>query len=103
MFVKFKDGTTMECANPTEQKLFKNGAAAGWLCALTISEAVSSSEFDTVMTPDNVSELAFCDNAGEELFGIDGYSKITSAVVRHNGSSGSTEIQLMKGAPCHAG
>lgn len=97
MFVKFKDGTTKNCSNPTEQKLFKGGEAAGWLCSFVMSGTMNSSDVDSVLTADNISSLEFCNDDGNKLFAIDGYTKVTSAVVRYAENSGSVEIQLTKG------
>ena len=97
MLVKFKDGTKLKCTCPAEQKIFKNGEAAGWLCAFTLSGVISSSEIDTLVTPDNISELVFCDGNEKELFSIGGYAKVSSVVVRYSETSGSAEIQLSKG------
>lgn len=97
MRVKFKDGTLKNCSNPTEQKLFKSGEAAGWLCAFVVSDTMNSSEVDAVVTPDNISALEFCNDDGSKLFDISGYTKVTSAVVRYAETSGSVEIQLTKG------
>lgn len=97
MQVKFKDGTIKKCSNPTEQKIFRNGAATGWLCAFQISEVMTSTDVDAVLTDDNISELTFCSDKAEELFAISGYTKVTSAVVRHAENDGTVEIQLTKG------
>ncbi len=97
MQVKFKDGTIKKCSNPTEQKIFRNGAATGWLCSFQIPEAMTSSEVDAVLTEENISALTFCNDAAEDLFTISGYDKLTSAVVRHAENDGTVEIQLTKG------
>lgn len=97
MRVKFKDGTEKNCSNPTEQKIFKNGEAAGWVCSLIIADKMSSTDVDSVLEVENIKELTFCNDESVTLFSIIGYSKVTSAVVRHNESMGSIEIQLTKG------
>lgn len=97
MQVKFKDGTIKNCSNPTEQKIFRSGAATGWLCSFQISEVMTSTDVDAVLTDDNISELTFCNEKAEELFAISGYTKVTSAVVRHAEKDGTVEIQLIKG------
>ena len=97
MRVKFKDGTEKRCSNPVEQKLFRNGEAAGWLCSVNLSETVNSTELDAILTVDNISELMFCDDGSAELFSVNGYGKITSAVIRHSEDGGRVEIQLSKG------
>ena len=97
MLVKFKDGTERECANPTEQKIFKSGGAAGWMCALAITQDMASEEADAVITPENVSELTFCSDGGDTLFTLTGYDKITSTVIRHSAGSATVEVQMLKG------
>lgn len=97
MVIKFKDGTTKNCSNPIEQKIFKSGEAAGWLCGFVITETMSSSDVDTVLTADNISSLDFCTSEGVKLLDVIGYSKVTSAVIRYNELSCSVEIQLTKG------
>lgn len=97
MLVKFKNETVKSCSNPTEQKLFKSGVAAGWLCAFVLSENASSTEIDELLTTDNVSELIFMNDNKETLFTISGYEKVTSTVIRYNEPTGTVEIQLTKG------
>lgn len=97
MQVKFKDDTIKKCSNPTEQKIFRNGAATGWLCAFQISENMNSTDVDAILTDENISELTFCKENNEELFTICGYTKVTSAVIRHAENDGIVEIQLTKG------
>ena len=97
MLLIFKDGTKLSCSNPTEQKIFKNGEDAGWLCAVTVSGDLNSSKVDTLLTPENISTLAFCSDEGKELFNIDGYNKVSSVVIRRSEALGSAEIQLSKG------
>lgn len=97
MVVKFKNGTELGCSNPVEQKIFKSGKAAGWLCALTLSGDISSADVDAVLTPDNISHLTFSID-DEELFSIAGYSKVTSVVLRHTGSTVSVEAQIIRGS-----
>ena len=63
MFVKFKNGAKKKCTNPIEQKLFRSGNAAGWLCSFSISETVTSTELDELLTAENLVYLT--DNCGE--------------------------------------
>ncbi len=98
MNVTFKDGKSKACTSPIEQKLFRNGAPAGWICSFKLSEVVTSSEIDATLTDDNISKMTFSDDNGSELFVIDGYTKVSSAVIRYSTDNGSiTEIQLSKG------
>ena len=97
MYVKFKNGVEKVCSNPTEQKIFKGGVAAGWICAVVISDTASTSaEIDDLLTIDNISQLTFLNDESAELFTINGYSKVTSAVIRHSENNGTIEIQLQK-------
>lgn len=97
MRIRFKNGTEKKCLSPTEQKLFKSGNAAGWLCSFTLNETVTSTELDEILTGDNVSELIFCDDDSETLFAFNGYTKVTSAVIRYGADGSKVEIQLSKG------
>ena len=97
MQVKFKDGTIKNCSNPTEQKIFRSGAATGWLCAFQISEPMTSTDVDAALTDENISELTFYNDKAEEIFVISGYTKTSSVVVRHAEKDGTVEIQLTKG------
>ncbi len=97
MLVKFKNGTEKKCSNPIEQKLFRSGVAAGWLCSFSLSETVTSTELDELLTEENVSELTFCNDDAEALFTINEYAKVTSAIIRYNKDENKAEIQLSKG------
>lgn len=97
MLVKFKNGTEKKCSNPIEQKLFRSGVAAGWLCSFSLSEIVTSTELDALLTEENVSELTFCNDNSEALFTINEYTKVTSAVIRYTEDGSKVEIQLSKG------
>lgn len=97
MKVKFKDGITRGCTNPTEQKQFRNGEAIGWGCAFAILGNLTSSQVDEMATSDNFSVMTFISDEGNELFVIEGYNRLVSAVVRHAEQNGSVELQLSKG------
>ena len=97
MLVKFKNGTEKKCSSPIEQKLFRNGVAAGWLCSFSLSETVTSTELDVLLTEENVSELTFCNDNSEALFTINEYSKVTSAIIRYAERENKIEIQISKG------
>lgn len=96
MKIKFKNGSIYECTNPVEQKIFKNGESAGWICSLGFTQTMNSGEVDALLTLENISQMAFLDDEDTELFNIDGYSKITSAIIRHGDEMGSVNIQLAK-------
>lgn len=97
MLVKFKNGTEKKCTNPIEQKVFRSGVAAGWLCTFNLSETTTSTELDALLTEENVSELTFCNDVSEELFTISDYTKITSAIIRYTEEGSKVEMQLSKG------
>lgn len=103
MKVKFKNGETKNCTTPTEQKLFRDGVAAGWLLSFSIKEGdLTSDSLDSILTPENVSSLIFINtdenSEDKELCTLVGYSKITSAVIRHgvNSSDIRADIQIVK-------
>lgn len=97
MIVKFKNDVTKECTNPIEQKLFKNGVPVGWICSFSFNENTSSIELDEILNPENITELLFLNSENKVLFSLNGYSNITSVVVRHAETDGSVEIQMTKG------
>lgn len=97
MLVKFKNGTKKKCTNPIEQKLFRSGNAAGWLCSFSISETVTSTELDALLTSENIITLIFCNDNSEELFTINEYNKVTSAVIRYTEDESVVEVQFSKG------
>ena len=97
MRIKFKNGTEKNCTNLTEQKLFKAGAAVGWLCSFCISESVSSAELDELLSEDNISALSFSKDNSIEKFTASGYTKVSSAVIRYSDNGIVAEIQLSKG------
>ena len=100
MKVKFKDGTIKSCNAPTEQKVFKSGVPAGWILLLNLVGSTTSAEIDTLLTDENIAELAFMsDNEETTLFTITGYDKVSSSTIRYAEDASSTrlEIQLTKG------
>ena len=97
MFVKFKNGAKKKCTNPIEQKLFRSGNAAGWLCSFSISETVTSTELDELLTAENISKLTFCNDNSEEIFAINEYNKVASAVIRYTEDNSTVEVQFSKG------
>jgi hypothetical protein len=96
MYVKLKNGTTVNCSNPIEQKIFKGGTDAGWICSLSLTSRLNSNEIDELVTADNMSEMTFFNDDGETIVTLSGYSKLTSAVIRHSDINGSVDIQLTK-------
>lgn len=107
MKVRFKDGVIKDCTSPVEHKLFKtlNGitTGVGWALSLQLTGSTTSTELDSIITPDNVSTLEFVkeDENGEivTLFSLSGYEKITSSTIRHSEDTMNThvEIQMTKG------
>lgn len=103
MKVKFKDGTIRRCSSPIEQKVFRGGESAGWILMLKLLGETTSSELDSILTPENITELEFFTateyGTGEALFTLSGYEKITSSSIRYaeDIASTTTEIQLTKG------
>ncbi len=97
MRIRLKNGTEKSCTNPVEQKVFRAGAAAGWLCSFGFKENITSTELDEILTDDNISELTFCNDASEELFTITGYTKVTSTVIRYSEAATEIEVQFSKG------
>ena len=97
MTIQFKNGTTKKCTSLAEQKLFRGGEPVGWLCSIVVSDAAcTSDELDELLTPDNVSALTFFNTDAYKLFEINGYSKVSSAVIRYSENNGAVEIQLQK-------
>ena len=99
MNVKFKNDTrTFECTEPLEQKLFKAGTAAGWLVTFSIYGDINSTELDGLITSEGISELTFtANNSGSTMeFILEGYSKVTSCVIRHKENMSVSELQLTK-------
>ncbi len=103
MKVKFKDGTVKNCTAPTEQKVFRAGGAAGWILMFAIIADMTSSEVDSLINAENISDLVFIaeDENGFEtnVFSISDYDKISSAIIRYADDKAKTrvEIQLTKG------
>ena len=99
MKVKFKNETIKVCTQPTEQKMFRDGNATGWLLSFSIKdEDITSESLDTVLTNDNVARLTFIDDDDNELFILTGYSRITSAIIRYAepGINSRVDIQITK-------
>ena len=103
MKVKFANGVVKDCAAPTEQKAFKSGVEAGWILILRIIGGITSTEFDSIITPENIASLEFLSKTGtgEDVtcFTLSGYDKVTSSTIRHAEDVAATyaEIQLTKG------
>ena len=100
MKVKFANGVVKTCTAPTEQKIFKivSEKDSSWLLNFRLTENVTSSEMDLLVTNDNIETLEFTDDSGNMLFMLSGYEKVTSAIIRHSDSAdtASVEIQLSK-------
>lgn len=100
MKVKFNDGTIIKCSAPTEQKMFKNADAAGWILSLTLFHSITSDELDDILTADNIGSLLFLSDDESELFSLLGYNRVSSSTIRFSESANHTnkiEIQLTKG------
>ena len=96
MILRFKDGTTKACSNPTEHRVLREGLPAGWVCTVRILDSMTSSEIEEVLTVDNISELTFCNRLLQELFVLSGYTKINNVIVRHFGATSEVEVQFGK-------
>lgn len=102
MKVKFKNGVIKNCTTPTEQKVFKGGGNAGWILAFAILGGMTSNEVDSLIVPENISELTFLtENELSEAttIALSEYDRISSAFIRYSDDKASTrvEIQLSKG------
>lgn len=96
MKLQLKNGATVGCSNPIEQKIFKNGCAAGWICSLSITDRMTSVELDELCSEDNMAELNFLTDDGEVFATLKDYSRLTSAIIRHSDLKDSIDIQLTK-------
>ena len=67
MKVKLKNGTMVGCSNPIEQKIFKGGESAGWVCSLTFTDNLNSTEIDNLVTSENMSEMTFVNDENETV------------------------------------
>lgn len=97
MIVKFKNGAEKACTAPMEQKVFSGGVPCGWLAAFSLVGAVTSAEMDALLTEENIGKMVFVTDDGKEIT-LDGYNKVSSAVIRHAVDPANTkvELQLMK-------
>lgn len=96
MFKGVKDA--IECTEPVEQKLFQSGVPVGWAVMFHLHGALSSSEVDSVVTPETISELVFTGVSGETPTSITlkGYSAIRACTIRHRAGKTVTELQFTK-------
>ena len=98
MKVKFKDGTIKNCSNPTEQKIFRSGTAAGWICSFRLTDVMTSADVDAVLANANMAEITFLtDDTSAEMFTLTDYDKVSSVIIRHTNAGSQVEIQLTKG------
>lgn len=99
MKIMFVDQTVKNCSIPTEQKVFRSGTPAGWIVVFQLTGAITSEELDTLTAPENLEILTFQDDEGNTIFELVGYTKMSSAVIKHGQTSGSTvtELQFTKG------
>ena len=97
MRVKFK-GSDMEynCTNPIEQKVYRGGVAVGWILSFSFDGNCTSSELDSILTDDGISEICFiCQNdENPQSTVIGSYTKLSSCVIRHSDAGTSIEVQL---------
>lgn len=97
MRVKFANGTIKTCTSPIEQRLYRGGEAAGWLCSFKLSDTTTSTELEAILVEDNLSNMTFLDDNNNTLFTVIGYTKATSAIIRHSETVSTVELQLSKG------
>ena len=88
-------GDVYSCSEPVEQKIFCQGIATGWAIMFHIYGNIDSSNMDNILTEESIRKLSF-DNEDETGFSINGYTAITSCVIRHRGAATVAEIQLAK-------
>lgn len=99
MKVIFKNGTSVRCSAPTEQRV-NNNVGGTWILVLTLYDISTSDEFEELMVSENISELNFFDENADvskssPLYTINGYCRINSAVIRHD-TEQKCDIQLVK-------
>lgn len=97
MFIKFKGNETEFTTDyVTEQKLYKQGEATGWLLSLNLSGDFTAQELDAALTEEGISEITLVGER-EEGTVISGYEKVTSCVVRYEKDTTTAEINIVKG------
>lgn len=92
MFVRFADGTEYECLNPIEQK---NSILDQWQLIITLIGIVSSIDFDASVSNENIHKLELLDADKNLMNVIEGYNKISSAIIRH-GEDLKCEVHLSR-------
>lgn len=98
MTVKFKNGYSVNCTAPTEQRVFKGSDAVGWVMQFNLIGPLVSDDLDCILSPENISDLTFLAAAGYELFTLRGYDKVSSTTIKYTENKASTiEIQMTKG------
>ncbi len=96
MKVQFKNSAQMyDCSEPIEQKIYRSGVEAGWTIVFQFNAGVTSSEIDSLITPDNISEITFT-NDTETANTIRGYNAISSCTIRHKATATAVEVQFTK-------
>lgn len=97
MFIKLKGNETEFTTNyVTEQKLYKQGEATGWLLSLNLVGDFTAQELDAAFTEEGISEITLVGER-EEGTVISGYEKVTSCVVRYEKDNTNAEVSLTKG------
>ena len=105
MFVKFKNSETeITTSGATEQKLFKDGKAVGWLLSLTCTNILSADELDKLLVAENIGEISLCDKTDSPdksesilIAQFTGYTKSTACLVRYTNDKQYLDLQLTKG------
>ena len=99
MKVMFVNQTVKTCSTPTEQKVFRSGVPAGWIVVFQLTGDITSEELDNLTTIENLATLSFKDDDDNALFELTGYTKVSSAVIKHGQTSKDTvaELQFTKG------
>lgn len=97
MKIRFNDGKEKQViTNPIEQKLFRSGAATGWILNASIA-SVTAEEADELLTVDNIGNIMLLNDAGDEMCKVLGYEKVSALTIRHNDVQSVAEIQFSKG------
>lgn len=96
MKVQFKNGASAyDCSEPIEQKIYRAGVEAGWTIVFQFNADVTSSEIDSIITPDNISEITFTNDTGAASI-VRGYNAISSCTIRHKDTATAVEVQFTK-------
>lgn len=101
MHVRFKNREEQfNATNIVEQKLFNKGEAVGWLLVFSLSGLASSSELDSIVTKESISEIDLYiieDEIEKQLMTFKDYEKISACSIKYTDEKITADIQLMKG------